>query len=278
MKKTSLKSCAVINDLSGFGRCALTVSLPVLSALGVRACPVPTAILSNHTGFEDFSFSDFTDSMEPYFEKWESLGLSFDGIYTGFLGSERQVDIISGFIDKFKKPETLLFVDPVMGDGGKLYSTYTDELVAKMRSLSERADVITPNLTEAAFLLDIPYSDICASSEDELFTLCEKLCQKGAGAAVITGIRKEGKVLNFAYDKKEGRRFVSSSSFVGGEYCGTGDLFASILCGTLIQGAPMKKALRKATEFSKKAVKYSFDNNISPIDGIAFEPILGKLL
>ncbi len=273
-KQNSLKNCAVINDLSGFGRCALTVSLPILSALRVRACPVPTAVLSNHTGFDEYFFSDFTENMEPYFENWEKLHLHFDGIYTGFLGSERQVDIINAFADKFKAPDTLLFVDPVMGDHGKLYSTYTLHLVQRMKDLSARADIITPNLTELSFLSDVPYDELLVADDKKLFSIAEKI---GAGKVVITGIRRNSRVFNLAIDCKSGDTFSSSSRYIGGEYCGTGDLFASLLCGYMIRGLSLSRALKRATAFLKTAVASSLELGVSPLDGIAFEPVLKKL-
>ncbi len=273
-KKNILKNCAVINDLSGYGRCALTVSLPILSALHVRACPVPTAILSNHTGFDEYFFSDFTENMEPYFDYWEKLNLHFDGIYTGFLGSERQVDIINTFVDKFKSPDTPLFVDPVMGDHGKLYSTYTPHLVERMKELSSHADVITPNLTELSFLCDVPYDELLHADDKAIFTLASKI---GARNVVITGIRRDSRVYNLAIDCKSGETFSASSSYIGGEYCGTGDLFASVLFGCMIRGKTLSRALSLATSFLKKAVKSSSELGVSPLDGIAFEPVLHKL-
>ncbi len=274
LKSAILKNCAVINDLSGFGRCALTVSLPVLSALRVRACPLPTAILSNHTGFNEYYFSDFTDSMEQYLKNWEKLDLRFDGIYTGFLGSERQVDIINTFIEKFKGTDTLLFVDPVMGDQGKLYPTYTMHLVEKMRELSARADIITPNLTELSFLTGVPYADLCGFEDDKIFELAASI---GAKKAVVTGVRRKNHVCNLAVDTESGKRFCVSARYIDGEYCGTGDLFASLLCGYIINSASLSRAVRRATSFLKTAVQYSSALGVSPLDGIAFEPLLHKL-
>ncbi len=272
-----LNNCAVINDLTGFGRCALNVSVPVMSALGVRVLAAPTAVLSNHTAFDEYYFSDLTNGMEQYFEKWESLGLSYDGIYTGFLGSEHQVEIISDFIKKARGENTLLFVDPVMGDDGKLYSTYTPELVARMRTLVHDADIITPNLTEACFLADIPYEKMKNADDQKLFSLAEKLTELGAKCAVITGIYRNGRVSNFVYDKKRGERFVSSSKYIAGQFCGTGDLFASLLCGYTLGGLPLRRAINKTSKFVCDAVRLSESLGVSPTDGVAFEPIIKKL-
>ena len=151
------KKIAMINDLSGYGRCSITAALPVLAALKIQCCPVPTSVLSNHTGFPVYFFDDYTDKMEPYIEKWKELGLSFDGIVSGFLGSERQIQIVKDMITEFKKPETKVIVDPIMGDHGETYATYTETMCRKMRELAEMADILTPNLTEACILTERPF-------------------------------------------------------------------------------------------------------------------------
>lgn len=272
--ENELKSCAVVNDLTGFGRCALNISIPVMSAQGIRVLSVPTAILSNHTAFDDYYFSDLTDGMDEFFSKWEKLNLTFDGIYTGFLGSERQVSIISAFIKKFKGENTLLFVDPVMGDDGLLYSTYTPELVAKMRELVKNADYITPNLTEACLLADIPYESMENADENELYALAERLSELGARCVIITGIYREGHVMNIVYDGISGERFSVCSEYVARQFCGTGDLFASLLCGYLLGGETLRKAMERTSEFLCEAVRLSDRLGVSPTDGVAFEPIL----
>lgn len=269
-----LKTCAVINDLSGFGRCALNVTIPVMSVQGIRVLAAPTAVLSNHTAFDEYYFSDLTGGMEEYFSNWEKLNLRYDGIYTGFLGSEEQVDIITRFIEKARGENTLLFVDPIMGDDGVLYSTYTDALGIKMRSLVRSADIITPNLTEACFLADVPYADMLGADDEKIFTLAEKLGELGAGCVIITGIYRSGTVSNFVFDAKTGEKFISSSKYIGREYCGTGDLFASLLVGYILQGLPLRTALDKTGAFVCEAVSLSEELGVSPTDGVAFEPIL----
>lgn len=269
-----LKSCAVINDLTGFGRCALNVSVPVMSALGVRVLSVPTAVLSNHTAFDEYYFHDLTESLEGYLGGFDKLSLRYDGIYTGFLGSERQVDIISRFIDREKGENTLLFVDPVMGDDGKLYSTYTDELVEKMKCLAARADIITPNLTEACLLADEDYERFIKAGDKDLISLAKKLVSRGARRCVITGIYRCGRVFNVVYDGVLNESYVTSSKYIAGQFCGTGDLFASLLVGYLIRGVPLRRAIRKTSRFLCRAVKLSERLGVSPTDGVAFEPIL----
>ena len=153
----SIRRIAVINDLTGFGRCSLTVQLPVLSSMGLQVCPVPTAVLSNHCGFDHFFFDDYTDRLPAYLSEWRRLGLTFDAVYTGFLGSQAQIDIVADFIREFTVPGAVIMVDPVMGDEGVIPPPYDDALCCRMRQLIRHADIITPNLTEAAKLCDRPY-------------------------------------------------------------------------------------------------------------------------
>ncbi|MBR5479076.1 MAG: pyridoxamine kinase [Clostridia bacterium] len=274
----NLLKCAVINDLSGFGRCSLTVALPVISALGIQACPVPTAILSNHTGYDDFYFEDYSDRMKLYYDKWEALNLHFNSIYTGFLGSEKQVSLILDFISRFKRDDTLLFVDPVMGDNGKRYTTCDENLCNRMRELVARADIITPNLTEACILSDTPYiEDVTLDHHDQIFEIGEKLLALGPKTVVITGIRTNGIMYNFVRSRENDERFCTSSPFVAQEYCGTGDLFASLLCGYLTLGVPHKEALEKTQNILSKALYHSHNMGVPPLDGVAFEPFLKEL-
>ena len=190
---------AAIHDLSGIGRCSLSVILPTLSALGIQVCPVPTAILSNHTGFGTYFFDDYTDKMTAYIENWEKLGLGFDCIYTGFLGSEKQIDIVEDFIKKSK--DSMILVDPVMGDGGKIYSTYTKQMCEKMKKLVSLADVVTPNVTEACILAGEEYKE--KFTDDEVRVLAEKIHLLGAKQVVITGIHRGDKIANFVSGEKE---------------------------------------------------------------------------
>jgi len=274
MEIKPVPKCAVINDLSGFGRCSLTVAVPILSAMGVQACPVPTAILSNHTAYEDFFFEDFTDNMEIYFEKWKKLSLNFDSIYTGFLGSEKQIEIILKFVREFRTPKTLLLVDPVMGDNGMIYATYNPSLCEEMKRLVCLADIITPNLTEACILTGTEYPE--KASEDVVFEIGEKLLKIGAKCAIITGVRREGKMMNFVLSQ-DGERLALESDFVACEYCGTGDVFASLMCGYMTRGVDHKTALERSAEFLIKTIKYSHETNVHPLDGVAFERYLGEI-
>ena len=181
------KKAAVINDISGYGRCAITVALPIISKLKVQCCPVPTSIFSNHTGFPTYYFDDYTERMQPFIEQWKKLGLKFDGIQTGFLGSKKQIEIVSGFIRDFRQEETIVVVDPIMGDNGKSYATYTEEMCQEMRRLVTLADIITPNLTEACILTGTGYHEEKWKMK-ELRKLAMELRRMGPKKVVITGI------------------------------------------------------------------------------------------
>lgn len=271
-----LLKCAIINDLSGYGRCSLTVAIPILAALGIQPCPIPTAVLSNHTDYDSFFIKDFTEYMPEYIGNWCKLKLEFDAIYTGFLGSAQQVEIIEGFIRRFKKADTLLYVDPVMGDNGKIYSTYNKSLCSEMKRLVEVADVISPNLTEACILSDMEYHD--NAGDEYIYDIGERLADKGVSTVVITGIKRGKKISNFVLDKKKNERFFIESDFVGSTYCGTGDVFASLLCGYMIKGVPNREALVLTSEFIKTVTAFSCENKVNPTDGIAFEPLLHKII
>ena len=201
MKKeyAPLPKVAAIHDISGFGRCALTVIIPTLSAMGVQVCPVPTAVLSTHTGgYEGYTFLDLTDEIAPYSRHWSNMKLSFDAVYSGFLANKTQISLVSDFIDKFRTPSSLIVVDPVMGDDGEIYKTYSGELCDGMKKLVSKADVITPNVTEAAYLTDMPYKS--QFTLDETYEMLHKLTKFGCKQIVITGIHSGDDVLCAYYD------------------------------------------------------------------------------
>jgi len=265
---------ACINDLSGFGRCSLTIALPVLSVMGVQACPVPTAVLSKHTGFPAFSFHDLTDTLPQFFATWDDL--SFDMVYSGFLGSAGQISIVRSFFEaqRSKNPQCRILLDPVMGDGGKRYSTYTPELCAAMRELVAHADIITPNITEACILTDTPYQGEALHRADAV-KLAEKLLRLGCRAAVITGIVQENMIGNLTHDGDH-----TAFTQVHRTEClfsGTGDLFASVLCGALSRGCTLAESVEIAGRFLSEVTIYTMRRNTPAQDGILFEPLLIKL-
>lgn len=270
---------AAIHDLSGFGRASLCAIIPTLSAMGVQVCPVPTAILSSHTGgFEHYSFLDLTDYMEEYIEQWKLLGLQFDCIYSGFLGSPRQAAIVADFIDCFGRPDNLVVVDPVLGDNGSLYSSMTQEMVEEMRRLVFKADVITPNFTEAAFLLgeDIPPVISDGQAKDWL----RRLSRMGPKMAVITSAPQEKNSRNtnvLAYDRENQLFWKVGCRYIPAHYPGTGDAFASVMIGSLLQGDSLPAALDRAVQFISQCIKASYGFSYPKRNGVLLERELGIL-
>ena len=275
MKEFTQKKIALINDITGFGRCSISVALPIISALKVQCAFLPTAILSNHTGFENYYFDDYTPKMKPYMEAWEKNNLSFDGIFTGFLGSEEQIDIVIEFIKKFKTENSIVIVDPVMGDNGKIYRTYTDKMCEKMKKLIKYADCLTPNLTELCRLLDIPYPKETPSLE-ELKNLCIKLSKEGPKKIVVTGLKRNDTIENFVFE--EGKEFKTISvKKECDERSGTGDVFSSIVSASIVKGEDFAYSIEKAAKFISKALKFTNDINIPANWGVCFEEFLTEL-
>ncbi len=269
------KKIAAINDLSGFGRCALTVAIPVISHMKLQCCPVPTSILSNHTGYEEYFFDDYTGRLPAYLGMWKKLGLTFDGIMSGFLGSKEQIGIVEGFVSGFRNKDTVVVIDPVMGDHGKIAGTYTEEMCQEMKSLISLADIITPNLTEACKLTDTPYREK-GWKRTELFAMAEKLRDMGPEKIVITGIPQGKFIANFMY-QKEGETLILRTCREGTERCGTGDLFAAIIAADAVNGVPFEKSVRKASLFIKKCMVKSMEMGIEEKNGVCFEEILHLL-
>jgi len=278
--KTQIPRVAAIHDLSCFGRCALTVIIPTLSAMGIQTVPVPTALLSTHTGgFTDMSFLDLHDEMKRIKEHFLSLGLKFDAIYTGFLGSDGQIDTVSDFIKTFGDENCKIFVDPVMGDDGELYSTYTKELMLGMRRLCHGAHVITPNLTEACFLTDTDYPDTHKMSLDGIKTLarglCERLFAEYGADVILTGLSFGDKIATATLSDGEFR--MSVAEHIGRNYPGTGDIFASVALGQMLSGADVPTAAEAASEFTREVIAYSEEFGLPVRDGVVLEPMLGTL-
>ena len=277
-----MKKIAVINDLSGFGRCSLSVALPILSVMGHECCPIPTAILSNQTGYDDFHFVDFTEHLTPYVDVWKKQNAEFDAILTGYLASEKQVDIILDFIDRFGK-NSLVFVDPVMADDGEIYKCYDEESVKAIVSLAERADIITPNLTELCVLSSRKYDEVVSLRKEELLSEIEKMSalqsRDKAKIVVTSGIHiSENEVANTIYEK--GSFDVVITPHYGGSFSGTGDILASFVTAQYIKGVPVKKAVKQASEFICKSIEETIkdtDGNYCRMDGVHFEKYLREL-
>lgn len=266
------KKMAVIQDISGYGRCSMTVAMPVISAMRIQCCILPTSIFSNHTGFSNYFFDDYTDKMPEYIRNWEKLSLEFEGIYSGFLGSGRQIEIVSGFIDRFRGENTQVIVDPVMGDNGRAYATCTPKLCAQMKQLAAKADILTPNLTEACILTDTPYR-ASGWTRREIVAMAEKIHSIGPEKIVITGIRQGEYIANFVYDRGENLQFIRTQK-VGTERCGTGDLFASIVAADAVNGVPFAQSVKKASQFIRRCILRSIELEIPTTDGVCFEEYL----
>lgn len=292
------KKIAMINDLSGYGRCSLTVALPILSAMRIQCCPVPTSILSNHTGFPVWFFDDYTDKMEQYIGKWKELDLTFDGIVTGFLGSKEQIRIVADMIKDFRRKDTQVIVDPIMGDHGKAYSTYTPEMCREMERLVRLADVVTPNVTEGCILTGREYRSQ-GWSRRELEQMALDIQKMGPSSVIITGIGTPKSLTNVILKSAAASRdtFFASASFsqtsssfgspvcsfqrstrAGGDRPGTGDVFSSIIAGGVIQGWDLEETVKLAAWFIRRCIIKSDELDIPRANGVCFEEILPELI
>ncbi len=278
----ALPTALAVHDLSCFGKCALTVVIPVLSASGVQTVPIPTALLSTHTGgFDGYYFEDMTAQMDKIAEHLNNINVDTQAVYTGFLGSEAQIDCVSRIIDSFEREDTVVLVDPVMGDDGRLYSTITRELGLGMKQLCKKADIITPNITEACFLTDTEYVDTKLLTEKEareyVAPIMEKLKAFGADSIALTGIHYDGgKVATLAYNKTEGEAFCGNDR-IKASYPGTGDLFASVLLGRILKGETFCGAVAFASAFTKRVIEYSAKFDYPTRQGVLFETFLNEL-
>ena len=281
-----MKKIAFINDLCGFGRCSLTAAIPVISTMGMEACPLPTAILSAQTGFPSYYCDDYTDRMNHFTDEWSKMNVSFDGIYSGYLANPSQIAQVKYFLDRFQKEDTLYLVDPVMGDHGQKYPFFTEELLHGMRELTSRATVITPNLTEACLLAGVSYDDLYAHRyeddyllriQDVAFGLLEK--NRTSLTIIVTGILQEDAdgafVTNLAVSNEECA--CTSTPYTGISFSGTGDLFSSAICGYLVKCVPLQEAMDKAVDFLQSAIEEATNTGIPRDFGIPFQKYLSRL-
>ncbi|MBQ7705978.1 MAG: pyridoxamine kinase [Selenomonadaceae bacterium] len=272
------KKLALINDITGFGRCSVTVELPIISALKIQVCPLPTAILSVHTGYKNYFMDDFTDRMNAYIKSWRLNNLEFDGIATGFLGSAAQIEIVSNFL---KNSNAQILIDPVMGDHGKIYASYTREMCIEMRKLLHFADLVTPNLTEACELLNIPYPADGIISDSDLATMAANIAAKTRGGqVVITGVNLDAddgsNITNFVYDNGK-INFVTSKK-LGSDRSGTGDVFFAIVAASIMNCEDLTAAVRKAADFVTKCILHAENLNLPWNYGLPFEEFLTELI
>ncbi len=266
------KRVAAIHDISGIGKCSLTAAIPVISAAGIEAAAMPTAVLSTHTGnIEGYTYRDLTTDINPIAKHWKSLGITFDGIYSGFLGSIEQVDIVCDFIDMFRTDKTVVIVDPAMADCGKMYTTFDKSFAKEMILLCRKADIIVPNLTEAAFLLGEEYVEPPYSKE-YIEGIIKRLSSLGPEMIVLTGVAFDDDELGCAvYCRSSDEIFYSFSKKYPGIYYGTGDLFASALTGAYMRGKSIFESAEIALEFTGSSIGRTYKSGTDTRLGVNFE-------
>ncbi len=269
-----MKRIMTVQDISCVGKCSLTVALPIISAAGVEAGVLPTAVLSTHTAFPKFTFKDLTDEITPIKDTFAELNIDFDAIYTGYLGSFLQLELVEDFIDSFKKKDTFVLIDPVMADNGKLYSGFTPEFAARMAKLCGKADLVLPNLTEASFMLDLPYNP--EYDEEYIRTLLKKLTSLGAPKAALTGISFEkDKIGVYYYDSVTDKYFYYANEKLPVAYHGTGDIYASAALGAIMRGISIEDSLSIAVDFTLECMKKTEADPTHRFYGVNFESALG---
>lgn len=272
------KRALAIHDLSCVGRCSLTVALPVLSACGVHTSALPTALLSTHTGeFTGYTCLDLTEEMRAIAAHFATLPLDFDGIYTGFLGSYAQIRLVGDVIERYRGAGTLTLVDPVMADQGRLYATYTREMAGGMGELCRLADVMVPNLTEAAILLDEPYAP--HPTWDHVRGMMERLSSRySCGQVVVTGVLRDGLLGAASFRAADGTAAFAGGAQLPQVFYGTGDVLASALMGAMLRGLPLEAAVRAAVDFTHEAMEHTLANGLPLRYGVAFEQALPGLM
>ena len=277
-----VKKVAAIHDLSGYGRSSLTSIIPILSSMKLQVCPVPTAVLSSHTGgFEGFSFLDLTDYMEQHIAHWKKLGLEFDCIYSGFLGSPRQIKIVADFVDFFGHKNNLTVIDPVLGDNGRLYGTMKKEMVDEMKKLIGKADIITPNFTEVTFLLNKEYKKEISEAEVKEWLI--ELAAMGPKIVIATSVPDEDshstdrKTNVIAYDKENNVFWKVSCKYIPASYPGTGDAYTSVVIGSLLQGDSLPIAIERGVQFITQCILASYGFKYPNREGVLLERMLDVL-
>ena len=268
-----MKRIMTIQDISCVGKCSLTVALPIISAAGVECAVLPTAVLSTHTAFPKFTFRDLTDEITPIANTIKELGIDFDAIYSGYLGSFTQIELVEKFFKDFKRDNTVILIDPVMADNGKLYAGFTLEFAARMTKLCRIADIIIPNLTEASFMLGIDYNP----NYDEAYirSVLKKLTEIGCPRAALTGISFEkDKIGVYYYDSTKDEYFYYCNEYLPVSYHGTGDIFASATLGALMRGMSYEDSLCLATDYTLECMKCTAKDPEKRFYGVNFEEAL----
>lgn len=273
------KRVLAVHDLCSFGRCSLTAAIPVISAMGMQVCPLPTAFFSNNLTYGEFTFHDFTDKMTGFMDRWEKLGFRYDAVYSGFLASVEQIEVVRDAARRFAShEESLVVVDPAMGDDGKLYPVFGPEYVDAMRTLVKEATLITPNFTEACFLLGESCGTAVPSSE-ALRAMTEKLAALGAKQVVITSVPAgENEIKVVSFDSVAGEYAERTTPRIPFTTCGTGDLFTSVVTGALLRGETLAVASALAMRFVSRVMEFTLASGSDPREGVIVEPCLKELL
>ena len=289
-----MKRVLTVQDISCVGKCSLTAAIPVISAMGIEVCPLPTAILSNHTAFSSFSFLDLTDKIPEILNEWKKQGFHFDAIYTGYLGSIKQIDLVHKILDEFAQNDTLVVIDPCMADNGKLYTGFSQDFVNQMAKLCGRANVILPNMTEACFLVNQDY-DIFTHTNESITKLMEKLLSLGANHVVLKGVDFSSDKIGVAYysqkNNNDSRNLIGKSIIENSlddmkiyfhhrydeNFHGTGDLFASVVTGALVLKKELKEAVKIACDFIQESIECTLSNPNYNWYGVEFESALKNL-
>lgn len=273
------KRVLAVHDLCSFGRCSLTAAIPVISAMGMQVCPLPTAFFSNNLTYGEFTFHDFTDKMTGFMDRWEKLGFRYDAVYSGFLASVEQIEVVRDAARRFaSREESLVVVDPAMGDDGKLYPIFGPEYVEAMRTLVKEATLITPNFTEACFLLGESCGTAVPSSE-ALRAMTEKLAALGAKQVVITSVPAgENEIKVVSFDSVAGEYAERTTPRIPFTTCGTGDLFTSVVTGALLRGETLAAASALAMRFVSRVMEFTLASGSDPREGVIVELCLKELL
>lgn len=272
-----IKRVLSIQDISCLGKCSQTIALPVLSALGSEAVMLPTALLSTHTMFKNFTFKDLSDQIEPIINHWKSEGVKFDAVYTGYIGSEAQIEQVKNIFKEFKDKDNLIFIDPVMADNGKLYPAFDMSYVKKNAELCAYADIIVPNITEACFMTGVEYKE--KYDENYIKLLLDKLNKLGAKINLLTGVSLEdGKTGVMGYDNIKGEYYLYQNKRINAVYHGTGDLFSSVCVGEIMKGLDWRDAARIAADYTAHTIEVTLESPDKPWYGVNFEETLPQLL
>ena len=272
-----MKRILTIQDISCFGKCSLTVALPLLSSMGIETVILPTAVLSTHTLFKNFTCKDLSDQLEPVTAHWKQEGITFDAIYTGYLGTEEEIDTVIGIIETFRNENTLVFVDPAMGDNGKLYPAFNEHYAKKNADLCAVADIADPNLTEAAFLTGLPYKE--TYTEEYVKEMLLALAAIGTKIPILTGVSlAEGKTGAMGYDAEKKEFFHYQNGKIPASYHGTGDIFSSVLAGAFVLGIDRTQALKIAADYTARTIAETLKSPENPWYGVDFEATIPELV